>query len=393
MNACDRFRDLIDNGAFVDSTAEGYAEMAEHAAKCAACAARLAELRRAEAFVGNFFRWADPGEAFNARVLRGVCTRPARTLPAWLVPLAAAAVLVLGLFIVNFSGPERGRALRPKRIVGSVVRASGGDKVARLPIGADLAVSDVQAAIEIVRGVGFALRPESKFRIGPESMPGYTKLNLQRGGAAVSVKTDDKEEKVEIAVGGFRVLASDADFLVEEQANGGEPGLYVDRGQVVVSFSGGVSVVESGEHVSLTSDRLLNRVRADAERINADLAALEAQCADLKEKIARYEEMIRTYGERRRMRHSELLFAQEALAAASDEDRARQLEEQVSKEMLAVENLDYVMGEHLAKVSALRAQLPASLDELRRARAMVARQTRYLKEGIGLLAQLRNTEK
>ena len=272
--------------------------------------------------------------------------------------------------------------------------ARGGSVLTRLPVGTDLAVSEAQAAIEVVRGVGFALRPKTLFRIAPESMAGYTKLDLISGGAAVSVKTDRKDDKIEIAVGEFRVLASDADFLVEAQTNGGDhPGLYVDRGCVVVSFPGGVSAVEGGEHVALAPERLLSRVRAGEERIKADLAELEAQCADLKEKIARYEEMIRTYGERRRMRHGELVLAQEALAAAPDDDTARQLEEQVSKEMLAVENLDYVMGEHLAKVGSLRAQLPASLGELRRVQALVARQTRHFREGIDLLAQFRNTEK
>ena len=82
-------------------------------------------------------------------------------------------------------------------------------------------------------------------------------------------------------------------------------------------------------------------------------------------------------------------MAQEALTVAPDPATARELEKRISKEMAAVENLDFVMGEHIAKMSKLRAELPNRLNELRRKRALAIGQRKKCKAGLALLAGLR----
>jgi len=304
-------------------------------------------------------------------------------------PLAAAAAIVLAVLAAIITGRPSGDTLRLARISGELTLAKGGEVARSIPIDADVVVPESQVALEVVHGVGLALRPHSVFRILPASTTGYTRLDLKRGGAAISVKTDAKADKLEVGLEGFSILTSDADFLVETRTNGALPGLYVDRGRVVVSFGGGVSVVERGEHVELVADQLLSRVRSGEARIKADLAALDAHCRDLQTQIARYEAMVQTYGVRRRERNDELVMAQEALTVAPDQETARELEKRISKEMAAVENLDFVMGEHIAKMSTLRGELPKRLNELRRKRAMAMQQREKCKAGLALLAGLR----
>jgi len=386
---CDKFLELIRRGAYVDPSAEGFDEIARHAAGCPDCAARLKEQRRLEGSMRAGFRWADPGEGFNARVMRAVAERPRPSLFRRLAPVAAAAAIVLAVLAGLVTARPSRDTFRVARISGELTLAAGGKVGRSIPFGADVVVPRSQIALEVVRGVGLALSPESVFSISPASTARYVRIDLRRGGAAVSVKTGDRAEKLEVALSGFSILTSDADFLVETRTNGDRPGLYVDRGRVVVSFAGGVSVVERGEHVELVAERLLNRLRSGEQRIKADLATLEAQCRELRTQIARYEAMVRTYSVRRRERNDELVMAQEALTVAPDPATARELEKRISKEMAAVENLDFVMGEHIAKMSKLRAELPNRLNELRRKRALAIGQRKKCKAGLALLAGLR----
>ncbi len=386
---CEKCQELIRRGAYIDPSAEGFDEMAEHVAACPECAKLLKKIRDLEGSVRAAFRWADPGEGFNARVMRAIAAPPRSSLFWRFAPLAAAAAIVLAVLAAIITGRPSGDTLRLARISGELTLAKGGEVARSIPIDADVVVPESQVALEVVHGVGLALRPHSVFRILPASTTGYTRLDLKRGGAAISVKTDAKADKLEVGLEGFSILTSDADFLVETRTNGALPGLYVDRGRVVVSFGGGVSVVERGEHVELVADQLLSRVRSGEARIKADLAALDAHCRDLQTQIARYEAMVQTYGVRRRERNDELVMAQEALTVAPDQETARELEKRISKEMAAVENLDFVMGEHIAKMSTLRGELPKRLNELRRKRAMAMQQREKCKAGLALLAGLR----
>jgi hypothetical protein len=99
--------------------------------------------------------------------------------------------------------------------------------------------------------------------------------------------------------------------------------------------------------------------------------------------------MVRTYMARRTERESELELAQEALAMAPDEPTARSLEQRIVRETEAVENIDFVMGEHIARMTALRAELPGRLKILQRKRALVKLQRKQFREGLRLLASLR----
>lgn len=389
MTDCERIRGLIDAGGALDPTAEGFREVAEHAVGCAGCAARLRELRELEAAVRSAFAWADPGDGFDERVLRRV-RLPRRPLAArWLVPVAAVAAAVLVVAGAAALVTGRGGGVQPVRTLGRFTRPDGRSVGGRLPVKVELVAKGPTAAFEVVRGAGFALRPETKFRIGPGSGAGYMQMALERGGVAASVLTESHAERVEVAVNGFSVLTNDADFLVETSGNGGGPALYVDRGRVVVSFAGGVSAVEAGEHVELAAERLLSRVRSGEGQIRAELASLERECAELKSQIAQYEDMVRAYGVRRQERSAELELAQGALAAAPDDETARKVEERITNETTAVENLDFVMSAHIAKMSALRSELPRRLEELRQRQGMVAKQTEECRRGLALLAGLR----
>lgn len=404
MSECTRIRELIERGAYIDVSAEGFHEVAEHAVRCSDCARLLKELRQAEGTVRTALRWAEPGEGFRARVMRDI-NAPRRR--RWLAPLAVAATIALAALLTVLATMRPDRTHRPPSEAGprqpaqlaatiTPARMSGrfalpdAEKIDRdMPVSADIVASGSRAAFEVVHGVGFALRSNTVFRISPRSTTGYTRVELQRGAAAVSVRTDNEAEKVEIAVDGFSVLASNADFLVETRTNGDKPGLYVGRGRVLVSFKGGVSAVERGEHVELVAVQLLSRVHAGEAQIKADLATLERQCQDLGNQIARYEKMVQTYAARRRERNSELEMTQEAFALAPDNATARRLEERINREMSAVKNLDFVLGEHIAKMSSLRAQLPKRRSELRRRRAMAGKQRQECKRGLALLADLR----
>ncbi len=393
MKRCDGFQNLIEQGAYLDPTAEGYEALTAHAAECAECANRLAELRRAEDAMRGGLAQLDPGESFNRRVMAALEARPARNAvrAAWWrwAPLAAAAALVLTVLLPNHSVTEPDPRFRPESVRGRLVLADGLSVAAGIPYDSSVQVGPEHAAFEIVQGVGLALRPGTEFVVKPESTQGYTKVRLNKGVAAVSVKTGGRADKLEITLRGFSVLASDADFLVETRTNGDLPGLYVDRGRVVVAFAGGVSAVEQGEHIALDPATLLTRVHAGAEQLKSDLETLQAQCAELHNQIAQYEEMMDTYSDRRRERSDELQMIQEALAVADDIQTSTRLEARINKEMAAVENLDFVMGEHIAKMSALRAELPKRLEQLQLTRTLATDQRKALQEGLELLAGLR----
>jgi hypothetical protein len=385
MIECQRIQELLERGAGIDPTADGFDEVARHAAACPDCAARLREFRRAEETVRAGFRWADPGPGFTARVMRDITApRPRRRLPL----AAAAAVLVaVGALLAVFSARESG--LRPARLHGDLRLATGGRVDRAIPTGTGVRVAGAQAALEMVPGVGFALRPESVFRLSPTSARGYTRLELEQGGAAVSVKTAGGSEKLEVVLDGLSVLTHDADFLVETRSNGDRPALYVDRGRVIVGFGEGVSVVESGEHVELVPAMLLSRVRSGEARLKADLATLEAQCDHLRRQVARCERDMRTYSVRLMARKDELAMAQEARVFAADKDAARELEEAIRDKTAQVETLDFMLGEIIEKMSSLRSRLPERLAELRRKRALAMQQKKKFKEGLALLAALR----
>jgi hypothetical protein len=392
MSNCDRFRSVIEQGAYIDATAEGYDELTAHAAACPDCAQCLADLRAAEDMVRDGLKSLDPGDGFNERVMAGIDARPARKVASALwrwAPLAAAAAILIAVLLPVGPAAKPDSILHPERVKGQLTLADGRDAQAGMPYNAKIIVGGEHSAFEVVRGVGLALRPGTRFVVAPESTLGYTRVRLEQGAAAVSVKTNEKTDKLEIALGDFAVLASDADFLIETRTNGNLPGLYVDRGRVVVSFKGGVSVVERGEHVALERGTLLTRVHAGAEQLKTDLATLESQCADLRGQISRYEEMVATYSDRRRERSDELEMAQEALAGAADERTAAKLGARINEEMAAVDNLDFVMGEHIAKMSALRAELPKRLTQLRSTRALASNQRKACKEGLAVLAALR----
>jgi prefoldin subunit 5 len=385
---CNHIRDLIDAGAFVDPSAEGYAEVAAHAAECESCSGRLSELREAEDIVRQGFAWFDPGAGFTARVMRGVSGRPRRR---WIwPPLAAAAALMVAVIALQVLPQDPSQPMVVSvRARGEIVDESGSVAADRLPIGRPLRVGGEQAAFQTADGAGFALRAKTVFEVPASRSGRYLRVDLRAGGAAVSVKNDSKSQQVEIGVGRFALLTNDADFLVETSSKDAPAALYVDRGRVVVAFGEGVSVVEKGEHVELEPRQLVARLRAGKERITADLAKLEEQCSELKGQIARYEQMVQTYSERRAQRSQELILAEEQLAEGPDPERAAELEERVNSEAAAVENLDFVMSEHISKMTALRRQLPDRLDELRRRRELVRTQGRRLRRGLAALSGLR----
>lgn len=387
MSNCEDIRTRIDAGAWLDSSCEGFSEIEEHASTCPACARLLAELRGTESSVRAALEWADPGDGFNRRVLNAVRLR--RRLLRGAVPLAAAAAVIFAILLSGLmtGGPQAG--LRVVRSSGPLILAEGERAGKTVPFGADVVAAGSKVAFEVVHGVGFALRPQTTFRVSPACTEGYTRLDLKRGGAAVSVKTDRARANVEVGVNGFSVLTNDADFLVQTQTNGDRPALYVDRGRVVVGFAGGVTVVRSGEHVELEPAVLLSRLHADKTQMKVDLATLQAQCDELRLELARYEAMAKTYAAQWVERKSELEMAREALAFAPDEKTAQELEQRISKEDSRVKNLDLLMGEHIAKMSELRAELPKRLARLRGTRAMASRQVSELRRGLALLRGLK----
>jgi hypothetical protein len=388
MTHCDDIRKRIDTGAFLDHSVEGYAEVAEHIADCAACAARVAELRAAEEALREGFAWCDPGAGFAGRVMQRIASRPRRRVRTW-APLAAAAALLLVVLTGYWLPGDAEAPTVAVRAKGEILDATGTAATDALPVGARLRVADAQAAFQTADGAGFALRPKTVFSVPAATAGRYLRVDLKQGGAAVSVKTGNRSHQVEVGVGTYSLLTNDADFLIETASDRAPAALYVDRGRVVVAFGKGVSVVEKGEHVELEPRRLLTRVRAGEERIAADLAKLEAQCRELQEQIARYEQMVQTYSERRARRHQELVLAEEALAEGPDPETAERLEERITAETAAVENLDFVMSEHINKMTALRRQLPDRLAELRRTRALVQTQGERLQEGLAALSDLR----
>ena len=397
---CNRIRDLIERGAYLDPTAEGFRDVARHAAGCAECAQLVKELRRAEEIVRTGLRWADPGDGFSARVMRDL-SAPRRAV-RWRAPLAAAAAIALTTFIAILVATQSRRTAEPPYApppapqVVRAVRISGefavpdGPKVERaFPVNADILATGPNASFETVHGVGFALQPNTLFRVAPGPLAGHTRFELKRGSAAVSVKTEGRDQQVHLVVDGFSVLTRNADFLIERRNADAPPALYVDRGTVVISFDDGVSEVRMGEHVALTSGQLLDRVRADEARVRTELASLERHCVELKSEIFRGEELERTYWSRHRQRDSELEMNQEAIALAPDEATAEALEKSIQKVVSTVQTLEFLMDEHMAKMGALRKALRERRAELKQ-KQVLARSYRSQRErSRALLAGLR----
>ncbi|MFO7898775.1 MAG: hypothetical protein R6V58_06905 [Planctomycetota bacterium] len=396
---CEPIRTLIEQGAWIDPTADGFDEVAEHVATCADCAREIRELRRAERMMREGLEWADPGVGFADRVLAATGRRG--RFPRGLVRLGTAAGVVLAavgasLLTLHLSTP-------PASVVSD---APGGDRLAVARISGDLHLEDATpvegelpvgqpiiagpgAAFEVVDGLGLALREESRFRVAGTSTPGQTNVHLDRGRAAVSVKTRDGRAAVEVRLNDLAVLTNNADFLVETKGAGGVPALYVDRGSVVVKYEGGMSAVAQGQQVALTSDGLARHLGRKVTKISTELTALERECAGLEAEIARYEANIDTFTERWEERNTELEMTREAIALAPDEETSIQLERRISRQVAGMEKLDFVMGESIAKMSALRQELQRRLGELRRKREIVRRQQAECRRA---LARLNRTE-
>ncbi|MFW6107932.1 MAG: hypothetical protein ACOC70_01905 [bacterium] len=399
MNDCEQIRTLIEQGAWIDATADGFEEVAEHVASCADCARELRELRRAEGMMREGLEWADPGAGFADRVLAATARR--RRLPRGLVRLATAAGIMLAAVGASVLTVHLSRSPAPvvtekldvdrlavARISGDLHLEDGMPVEGGLPVGRPM-IAGPGAAFEVVDGLGLALGEESRFRVAGTSATGQTNVHLDRGRAAVSVKTRDGRASVEVRVTDLAVLTNNADFLVDTKGAAGVPALYVDRGNVVVKYKGGMSAVTQGQQVALTADGLARHLGREVRNMSTELTALERECADLEAEIVRYEANIDTFTERWEEGNTELEMTREAISLAPDEETSIRLERQISRQVAGMEKLDFVMGESIARISALRQELQRRVGELRRKRNTVRKQQAECRRA---LARLNRTE-